>query len=70
MSTERIRTIDEKGVLVVVFKVTPQVPAGTFADPRATIEGPPEYWLESGVPVSLSGDGFQVVSTGQRLRRA
>lgn len=70
MSTERIPTIDEKGILVVVLRVTPRIPAATFADPRATLQGLPEYRLVSGERVNLIGDGFRVVSTGQRLRRA
>jgi hypothetical protein len=48
MSTEHIPTIGEKGLVVVVLKVTPTIPAATFADPRATLEGPPEYQLVSG----------------------
>lgn len=60
---------DDSGRRVDVWEITPQIPAGTFDDPAATVDGLARLQLTDGLPVNAVGEDFVVVRTGERFRR-
>jgi len=65
---ERIRTRGADGRIVVVIRHRSQIDTSDL-DGSSCIEGATRHFLGDGSTVNVKGDGFEVVATGERLRR-
>jgi len=66
MDTENIETRGEDGRRVVVVKIRSRINTSDLDGP-SWIEGTPRYVLSDGRALNPTGNGFEIVATGERL---
>lgn len=70
MGTESFEVVNDKGITYVVTEFTEIVPASTFADPDAVVEGLKYYELDNGMKLNrISHDLFQIPGSAETLKR-
>ena len=67
---ESINVVDQAGVRAVVIKTTHPISASTLDEPRATVDGIPEFHLGDGTPLNATPDGWEIPGGSRRFRRA
>lgn len=68
--TGRFRAVGDDGRLYTVIERTMMIPHRPVSGPARELPGSIEYELDTREAVTPDGDGFKVVKTGVKLRRA